>query len=331
MNPTPSEALVAIRDLSLSFPGKPAGTWFKALDAVSLDIRPGEILGLVGESGSGKTTLGKAILRLHRPSSGSITIKGQDIAQLGERQLKPFRRDLQMIFQDPAASFNPRRTIGQALAQPLLTQRLARRAELPERIETLLRRVGLPARFSSSFPHELSGGQLQRVAIARALALAPALIVADEAVSKLDVSVRAGVLNLFKDIQAETGLSMLFITHDLEVARFLCHRIGVLYHGRLVEIGPAAEVFSRPLHPYTKLLLGTLDAADDGSGDIRRMQGVSSSGCRYLNTCPLAVDLCRERRPELEALRTGHFVACHRAGEWAAQAAAPRQAERTSA
>jgi peptide/nickel transport system ATP-binding protein len=257
--------LISIRNLELSFPGR-GGVPFKVLKGISLDIEPGEILGIVGESGSGKTTLGKTVLRLWEPSAGDIVFRGTSIAHLRPRDMTPFRTDLQMVFQDPAASFNPRKTIREALADPLTTHRLVERQEIDARVATLLTRVGLTPAHAVRFPHELSGGQLQRVAIARALALAPALIVADEAVSKLDVSVRSGILNLFKDIQAETGMSMLFITHDLEVARYLCHRIAVMYHGEIVEIGPAAEVFADPRHDYTRSLLGMLDHSLLGQG-----------------------------------------------------------------
>jgi peptide/nickel transport system ATP-binding protein len=262
--PQQQKPLVAIDDLNLLFSMR-AKAPFHALKSISLDVQQGEILGLVGESGSGKTTLGKTILRLYEPSSGKILFDGRDITHLGESELRPVRRQMQMIFQDPGGSFNPRKTIGAALAIPLLTHGIHAKAELPGRIATLLERVGLTAAHAQRFPHELSGGQLQRAAIARAVSLAPSLIVADEAVSKLDVSIRAGVLELFKSIQAETNLSMIFITHDLEVARFLCHRIAVLYHGTLVEIGKTADIFGDPQHEYTRSLLATLDHSLSGS------------------------------------------------------------------
>jgi peptide/nickel transport system ATP-binding protein len=236
----------------------------KAVDGVSFSVLKGETLGVVGESGSGKTTLGKTMLRLYEPSSGKVLFGDSDITHLHGRRLRPYRRQMQMVFQDPGGSFNPRKTIGAALAAPLLTHRICSKAELSDRIAGLLQRVGLQAVHAGRFPHELSGGQLQRAAIARAISLAPSLIVADEAVSKLDVSIRAGVLDLFKSIQAETDLSMIFITHDLEVARFLCHRVAVLYHGELVEIGDTAEIFADPRHDYTKALLATLQHSLSG-------------------------------------------------------------------
>ena len=260
----PGEPLMTIDGLDLVFPAHGPRPPFHALQNISLDVRRGEILGLVGESGSGKTTLGKMMLRLYEPTGGRLLFDGKDIGHLGERQLLPYRRQMQMVFQDPGGSFNPRKTIGASLAVPLLTQGICSRAELPGRINGLLERVGLTPAHAARFPHELSGGQLQRAAIARAVSVTPALVVADEAVSKLDVSIRAGVLELFKDIQAETHFSMVFITHDLEVARFLCNRIAVLYHGRLVEIGETAKLFAEPQHDYTRELLGTLERSLSG-------------------------------------------------------------------
>jgi peptide/nickel transport system ATP-binding protein len=259
------KAFVKIDKLNLVFAARGTRQPFHALQDISLDIRKNEVLGLVGESGSGKTTLGKTILRLYQPSSGSVVFGDMDITHLRERELRPIRRQMQMVFQDPAGSFNPRKTIGAALADPLRVHGICPKAEVADRIIKLLERVELTVTHAKRFPHELSGGQLQRVAIARAISLDPALIVADEAVSKLDVSIRAGVLDLFKSIQAETKLSMIFITHDLEVARFLCHRIAVLYRGKLVEIGTTAEVFANPRHEYTRALLSTLDHSLSGS------------------------------------------------------------------
>lgn len=250
--------LFELRDIDLTFGAVGARAAFRALQGVSLDVREGEILGLVGESGSGKTTLGRTLLRLYEPSAGTIHYRGRDITHLGEGALRPIRRELQMVFQDPGGSFNPRRTMGASMAEALAMAGVAK-AEIPARTEALFTRVGLTAAHAARFPHELSGGQLQRIAIARAVALNPSLIVADEAVSKLDVSVRAGVLRLFREIQQEAGLSMVFITHDLEVARFMCDRIAVLYHGKLLEIGPTARVFAAPETDYTRGLLATLD------------------------------------------------------------------------
>jgi ABC-type oligopeptide transport system ATPase subunit len=246
--------LLEVGDLVVAFPSRGAKS-FRAVDGVSLSLKAGEVLGLVGESGSGKTTLGKTVLRLYRPSAGRIVMGGEDITTRGERALRPLRRDMQMVFQDPLSSFNPRGRIEEALAIPLRLHRVAPPKDIPDRVGELLRRVGLPASFGSRFPHELSGGQLQRVAIARALCLSPKLVVADEPVSKLDVSVRAQILNLFRDMQQETGVGMLFITHDLRVARYLCDRIAVMYLGMIVEMGATEELFTAPKHEYTRALL----------------------------------------------------------------------------
>jgi ABC-type oligopeptide transport system ATPase subunit len=251
--------ILAVEDLVVAFqsrgPGT-EGTSFRAVDHVSFEVAPGRVLGLVGESGSGKTTIGKTVLRLVRPSAGRILFAGRDIGHASERQLRPFRRKMQMVFQDPLSSFNPRQRIAEALAVPLKLHEVVPRADLPNAVTQLLRRVGLPESFGGRFPHELSGGQLQRVAIARALSLAPQLVVADEPVSKLDVSVRAQILNLFRDMQSETGIAMLFITHDLRVARYLCDRIAVMHFGEIVELGPTEEIFTAPKHAYTRKLLG---------------------------------------------------------------------------
>jgi ABC-type oligopeptide transport system ATPase subunit len=243
--------------LIVSFSGRGQGaSAFRAVDEVSLALHAGEVLGLVGESGSGKTTLGKAVLRLYRPSGGRILFQGRDIGVLGERELRSLRRNMQMVFQDPISSFNPRQRIGEALGIPLRLHGVAAGRQMIPAIVALLRRVGLPESFVGRYPHELSGGQLQRVAIARALCPSPAFVVADEPVSKLDVSVRAQILNLFRDLQRQTGVALLFITHDLRVARYLCDRIAVMYRGKIVESGPAESIFSAPSHAYTRLLLG---------------------------------------------------------------------------
>lgn len=309
--------LITLDALSVAFPSqsRTAGSprHFRAVDEVTLDIRAGEVLGIVGESGSGKTTLAKALLRLYRPSAGRILYRDADLAALSDRGLQPYRRDLQMVFQDPLSSFNPRYTVAEALAIPLRLHKLCASSEITGRVDATLRSVGLNPSFRDRFPHELSGGQLQRVAIGRALILSPRLLVADEAVSKLDVSVRAQILNLMKDVRAAHALSILFITHDLHVARYLCDRIGVMYFGKLVELGPTEDVFTRPRHPYTKALLGTLDDAPaDATAPDAFAAPPSPTGCRYASRCPLRIERCGEAHPPLEALGGGHHAACIR-------------------
>ena len=249
--------LLDVQRLRVSF-RRGIGPWrreHRAVEDVSLVLHAGETLSIVGESGSGKTTLGRTILRLQHADSGRIVLGGQDITALGGHALRRVRRRMQMVFQDPLSSFNPRHSIGTALAAPLIVHRVCAAAEMPSRVAEMLRRVGLPAAMASRYPHELSGGQVQRAAIGRALLLSPDLLLADEAVSKLDVSVRAQILNLLKDLQDERRLAMLFITHDLDVARFLSDRIAVMLHGKIVEQGPAAAVLQRPQHAYTNALL----------------------------------------------------------------------------
>jgi len=254
-----TEPLLRVENLVVDFPDPHrSGHRVRALDDVSLTMHEGEILGLVGESGSGKTTLAKTVLRLYRPSEGRIALNGVDIACLDEAQLRPYRRRAQMVFQDPLSSFNPRHTIGAAITTPLLLHRVCTKPVARSVVERILADVGLPAGFASRYPHQLSGGQLQRAAIGRALALSPALLVADEAVSKLDVSVRAQILNLLKRVHANHNLSLLFITHDLHVTKFLCHRIGVMHRGKLLEIGQTSEMFARPSNEYTRSLLQTI-------------------------------------------------------------------------
>lgn len=304
-----ARALLEVENLSVTF-GSGAGA-FRAVDDVSLSIAPGEVVGLVGESGSGKTTLAKTVLRLYAPSAGALRFSGTDITKLGEGALRPIRRQMQMVFQDPLSSFNPRIRVGDALSLALKLSGRSPAAERPARVGELLRHVGLGPQFASRYPHEMSGGQLQRVAIARALALEPRFIVADEAVSKLDVSVRAQILNLLRDVQKETGVALLFITHDLRVARYLCHRIGVMFFGRIVEMGTTEEVFGRPRHPYTRALLATLDGDDGAEVSLEPPTPASQGGCRYRSRCPLAQPDCATTRPELQRTADGRqLVTC---------------------
>jgi oligopeptide/dipeptide ABC transporter ATP-binding protein len=295
-----------------------------AVDGVSFSIGQTETLGLVGESGSGKTTTGRLILRLEDPDSGRIRFQGEDWLALEGGDLRRRRRDMQVVFQDPQTSLNPRMRVGAQVAEPLRVQRLASRSELPSRVERLLASVGLSPDAAERFPAELSGGQRQRVAIARALATGPRLLVCDEPVSALDVSIAAQILNLLIDLRREKGLAMLFISHDLSVVRRLADRIAVMYRGRIVEEGPAAALVERPLHPYTAALLSAV--ADRGGGPGARARIVlppepsearAEEECPFAARCPIAKDHCRAEAPSLVELEPGRRASCFYPGELA--------------
>jgi len=322
---TATQPLLRIENLQKHFPvrlgafGERSAT-VHALDDASFDIVEGETLSLVGESGCGKSTTGFAILNLHRPSGGRVMYKGENIAVFDENRMRPIRRDLQIVFQDPYSTLNPRMTIGEAVGEPFLFHKLCSKAELPERVNQLLADVGLPARFAQRYPHELSGGQRQRVAIARALACQPKFIVCDEAISALDVSIQAQIINLLLDLQEKYGLTYLFIAHDLAVVRHISDRVGVMYLGRLAELGSRGQVFSNPLHPYTKALLSAVPEADPVAERNRRRQVLQGdvpspidppAGCRFHTRCPIAMEKCRSVVPEWRDTGAGHFVACH--------------------
>jgi oligopeptide/dipeptide ABC transporter ATP-binding protein len=293
-----------------------------AVDGVSFDIAPGETLGLVGESGCGKSTVARLVTRLLEPTSGSIELDGTDITHLGRAALRPLRRKMQMVFQDPYGSLNPRRTAGDIVGEPLVVHGIARGRVLEERVRQLFARVGLRADQMANYPAQFSGGQRQRLAIARALALDPTIIVADEPVSALDVSIQAQVINLMADLQAERKLSYLFIAHDLAVVRHISQRIAVMYLGRIVESGPATRVVSAPLHPYTRGLLAAVPIPDPKRARVRRSppRGEVPSpidppkGCHFHPRCPLAIERCREESPQLRTVESGRVVACHLAG-----------------
>ncbi len=298
--------------------------YLKAVDDVSLTLNQGEILGLVGESGCGKTSLGRTIMRLIKPHAGSIAINGKSIENLNENELRPLRKDFQMVFQDPYASLNPRMTVYDILAEPLLTHKLATKSNLDQKVGALLDRVGLAKRFVKKYPHEFSGGQRQRIAIARAIAPQPKLIVADEPVSALDVSIQAQIINLLSDLAKDMGLSLIFISHDLSVVRHISNRIAIMYLGKIVETGPADEVFKNPRHPYAKALLSSIPHPDPKKEREREriiLQGDPPSpmdpppGCRFAPRCPFAIQKCSEAYPEPQVLGTGHLANCIRIGE----------------
>jgi oligopeptide transport system ATP-binding protein len=292
-----------------------------AVDDVSFDIHQGETLGLVGESGCGKTTTGRTVLLLRRPTSGTVEFMGQDLAAMGTDDLRRMRRHMQLIFQDPYSSLDPRMTVGEIVGEALDIHRLAPdRNARTGRILELLAHVGLSPRAATRYPHEFSGGQRQRVGIARALAVQPAFVVCDEPVSALDVSIQAQVVNLLRRLQREMGLTYLFISHDLAVIRSISDRIAVMYLGKIVETGPADEVYFRPLHPYTAALLSAVPTADPAVERLRQrivLHGDPPSpaapppGCRFHTRCPFAQDRCRTEVPELEDAGDGHLVACH--------------------
>ncbi|AEI43469.1 ABC transporter ATP-binding protein [Paenibacillus mucilaginosus] len=291
----------------------------KAVDDVSLQIREGETLGLVGESGCGKSTLGRSIVRLENPAAGSIRFEGEDITFLSRRELVRVRTRLQMIFQDPYSSLNPRKEIGATLAEPLLAHGLADRRQVQGRVERLLDLVGLPKSHQHRYPHEFSGGQRQRIGIARALALEPKLIVCDEPVSALDVSIQAQILNLLGDLQKELGLTYLFIAHGIGAVKYISRRIAVMYLGRIVEIGEEQTLFRRPKHPYTQILLQAYPPPDPLlrtrnriviQGDVPNPAD-PPAGCRFHTRCPYVQERCRHEEPPLAEAGVGHAAACH--------------------
>ncbi len=292
----------------------------RAVDGVSFTLREGETLGLVGESGCGKSTLCRAILQLTTPTSGSVRFAGEELVGRSRRDLRAMRRQMQMIFQDPFASLNPRKRVGQIVGDPLALHGIARGAELKRRVQDLLDRVGLNAEHYNRFPHEFSGGQRQRIGIARALALRPKLIVADEPVSALDVSVQAQIINLLEDVQDEFGLSYLFVAHDLGVVRHVSDRIAVMYLGKIVENSGADELYDKPIHPYTNALLSAVPIPDPKRNSARErlvLEGdVPSpidppSGCRFHTRCPWCTDICTSDEPDLIEHRPEHSAACH--------------------
>ncbi|HDZ09442.1 ABC transporter ATP-binding protein [Pseudohongiella sp.] len=318
--------ILKVRDLKMHFPVKEGvfmrtGKFNKAVDGVSFEIAPGETLGLVGESGCGKSTLGRCITRLYQPTSGEILFQGHDISTLSRKKLMPFRRDIQMIFQDPMESLNSRHTVGDIIEEPLIVQGVGNSAERKRRVLALLDLVGLPARSVTRYPFEFSGGQRQRIGIARSIALNPKLIVCDEPVSALDVSIQSQILNLLIDLQQELKLSYLFIAHDLAVVKHISDRIAIMYLGKIVETGAGENIYHNPNHPYTQSLISAIPVPDPHhqsqriilSGDVPSPID-PPSGCSFHTRCPRATDLCREQAPVLKVHGAGAAqttAACH--------------------
>jgi oligopeptide/dipeptide ABC transporter ATP-binding protein len=318
-------ALVEVKDLYKYFPIHAGLTSrhvadVRAVDGVDLSIRPGETLGLVGESGSGKTTVGRLLLRLLQPTKGEIRFEDRDILAMGRSEIRHLRRSMQIIFQDPFASLNPRMSIGDIIAEPLRIHGIAKGKAVDERVHELLALVGLRPYHANRFPHEFSGGQRQRVGIARALAVEPRFIVCDEPVSALDVSIQAQVINLLEDLQQKFHLTYLFIAHDLSVVRHISTRVAVMYVGKIVELGDRDRLYDNPLHPYTQALLSAIPIPDPGLEKKRKRVVLTGdipspvnppSGCRFHTRCPLAFARCSVEEPAWKEYEPGHFAACH--------------------
>lgn len=316
--------LLEVRDLKMHFPVKEGvfmrtGKYNKAVDGVSFSIAPGETLGLVGESGCGKSTLGRCITRLYEPTAGEILFRATDISRLSRNKMMPFRRDIQMIFQDPMESLNSRHTVGDIIEEPLVVQNIGDNQARQQRVRELLDLVGLPARSVTRYPFEFSGGQRQRIGIARAIALNPQLIVCDEPVSALDVSIQSQILNLLIDLQRELKLSYLFIAHDLAVVKHISDRIAIMYLGKIVETGDGAQIYQSPQHPYTQSLISAIPVPDPHHQSLRVvLKGdVPSpinppSGCSFHTRCPKATEICKTQTPQMQVQGDGStMAACH--------------------
>jgi oligopeptide transport system ATP-binding protein len=324
--PASDNALLRVENLKMHFPirrgvlQRVVGA-VKAVDGVSFEVKKGETLGLVGESGCGKSTTGRVILQLYRPTAGRVFFEGEDLTALRGEELRRKRRRMQMIFQDPYASLNPRMTVAEIVGEPLDVHGIASGAERDEQVQHLLGIVGLNPQYSKRFPHEFSGGQRQRIGIARSLALHPSFIVCDEPISALDVSIQAQVVNLLEDLQKEMGLTYLFIAHDLSMVRHISDRVAVMYLGKMMELADRSELYHNPLHPYTQALMSAVPVPDPYVEEKRQriiLTGDPPSpanppqGCPFNTRCPLVVDLCRHQMPEWRQASPGHWVACHR-------------------
>lgn len=323
---TTNNILLRVRGLKLYFPGPRLGMWpwqgralVKAVDGVDFDVRQGETLGLVGESGCGKSTVARAVLQLHRPTAGQVLFKNKDLCGMNDKQLRSLRPKLQIIFQDPYASLDPRRSIGYTIGEPLLLTGTKDKRLRREKVAQLLQLVGLNPAYENRYPHEFSGGQRQRVGIARALATDPAFIIADEPVSALDVSVQAQVINLIRELQARLNLTLIFISHDLRVVRYISDDVAVMYLGKIVEIASTDELFNNPQHPYTQALLSAVPKArweKTGTQHIKLTGEVPSPidpppGCHFASRCPYVMDKCRKESPTLSEVTSKHKVACY--------------------
>ena len=325
----PQAQLVKVTGLVKHFPVEGSDDVVRAVDGVSFAIMRGETLGLVGESGCGKSTVGRCLLRLIEPTAGEVEFAGRNILTLGKNEMRQLRREMQIVFQDPYASLNPRMRVGDIIGEPLVIHQIGTKAERFDRVRSLLQRVGLNPDYSKRYPHEFSGGQRQRIGVARTLALNPQLIVADEPVSALDVSVQAQVVNLLQELQAEFGLTYLFISHGLAVVEHISTRVAVMYLGRIVEIASAKDLYVQPLHPYTQALLSAIPIPDPTrtrerivlQGDVPTPIN-PPSGCRFRTRCPIALDECARIDPGLREVAPGHEVACIRVPGW--ESAPPR-------
>lgn len=323
-NANNKETLLQVDDLMMHFPiyrgviQRQVGA-VRAVDGISFDIKRGETLGLVGESGCGKSTTGRTILQLYRPTAGSVHFENVDLVHLKGEELRKIRRKMQMIFQDPYASLNPRMTVADIVGEPLVVHDVAKGKEIQDRVQHLLEIVNLNPSFASRYPHEFSGGQRQRIGVARALALQPSFIICDEPISALDVSIQAQVVNLLEELQEQFNLTYLFIAHDLSMVKHISSRVAVMYLGVIVELASRDELYAKPLHPYTQALLSAVPIPDPIADAKRKrtiLQGdVPSpanppSGCRFRTRCPIAEAVCAESRPEFREIKPGHFVAC---------------------